>query len=72
MKDELGEKIMEEFAALRLKAYSYLADDNNENKKAKNKKSVIKRKIRFEDYKHCLEATQYENRISQLEKNKKL
>ena len=30
MKGELGEKITEEFAALRVKAYSYLTDNNDE------------------------------------------
>ena len=30
---------MAEFAALRLKVYSYLADDNEENKKGKGKKN---------------------------------
>ena len=29
----------------------------------------IKRKLKFEDYKHFLEATQFENKINQLEKN---
>ena len=36
MKDELGGKIMEEFAAWRAKTYSYLIDNNNEGKKARN------------------------------------
>ena len=40
MKDELCGKIMTEFAALRLKTYSYLTDDNDENKKSKGTKSV--------------------------------
>ena len=31
---------------------------------------VIKRKLKFEDYKQRLEATQLENKINQLEKNK--
>ena len=31
---------------------------------------VIKRKIKFGNYKNSLEATQLENKISQLEKNK--
>ena len=71
MKDELGGKIMVEFAALRPKRYSYLRDDNDENKKAKGtKKCVVKRKLKFEDYNHCLEATQLENKINQLEKTK--
>ena len=34
MKDELGEKIMKEFLAIRPKTYSYLADDGNNDKKA--------------------------------------
>ena len=43
MQDELGGKIMTEFAALRLKTYSYLIDDGNSDKKAKGtKKCVIK------------------------------
>ena len=31
---------------------------------------VIERKIKFENYKKCLEATQPENKINYLEKNK--
>ena len=31
---------------------------------------VIKRKLKFENYKNSLEATQLENKISHLEKNK--
>ena len=39
-------------------------------KKAKEiKKYAIKRKLKFENYKHCLEATQLENKINHLEKN---
>ena len=38
MKDELGEKIMTEFVALRPKIYSYLPDDGNSDKKAKGTK----------------------------------
>ena len=42
-----------------------------EDKKAKGtKKCVIKRKLIFEDFKNCLEATQIENKINHLEKNK--
>ena len=40
-------------------------------KKEKNtKKCVIRGKIRFEDYKNCLEATHIENKINYLEKRK--
>ena len=60
---------MTECAALRQKTYSYLTNDNNETKKSENtKKFIIKWQLKFENYKHCLEATQLENKISQLEK----
>ena len=55
MKDELGGKIMTEFVALRPKTYSYLTDDCKEDKKTKGtKKYVIKRRLKFNDYKDCL------------------
>ena len=55
MKDELGGKIITEFATLRPKTYSFLNDDGKEDKKAKGtKKYVIKKMIKFNDYKKCL------------------
>ena len=55
MKDELGGKIMTEFAAFRPKAYSCLMDDGNSGKKAKEaKECVIKRMLKLNDYKDCL------------------
>ena len=55
MKDELGGKIITEFVTLRPKTYLYLTDDGKEDKKAKGrKKCVIKRMIKFNDYKNCL------------------
>ena len=55
MKDKLGGKVMREFAALRPKTYSYLIDDGKNDKKAKGtKKCVIKRILKFNDYKNCL------------------
>ena len=46
---------MIEFVALRPKTYSYLTYDNNNVKKAKEtKKSVIKRILKFHDYKEYL------------------
>ena len=52
MKDELGGKIITEFVTLRPKTYSYLTEDCKEDKKAKGtKKCVIKRMIKFNDYK---------------------
>ena len=55
MKDELEGKIITEFVALRPKTYSCLTDDCKEDKKVKGtKKYVIKRMIKFDDYKNCL------------------
>ena len=69
MQDELGGKIIIKFVGLRAKTYSYLIDDSNEDKKAKcTKKCIIKRKLKFGNYKNCLEATQLENKINYLEK----
>ena len=61
---------MKEFVGLRAKAYSYLIDGGSEDKKAEGtKKCVMKRKVKFEDYKNFLEANQLENKINYLEKN---
>ena len=55
MKDGLGGKIITEFVTLRPKTYSFLTDDGKEDKKAKGtKKCVIKKMIKFNDYKKCL------------------
>ena len=55
MKDELGGEIITKFIALRPKTYSYLTDNDKIDKKAKGtKKCVIKKMIKFNDYKKCL------------------
>ena len=55
MKDELGGGIITEFVTLRSKTYSYITDEFIEMKKAKGtKKCVIKKMLKFEDYKNCL------------------
>ena len=52
MKDELGGKIITEFVTLRPKTCSFLTDDGKEDKKAKGtKKWIIKKMIKFNDYK---------------------
>ena len=54
-KDQLGGKIMKDFCALRAKIYTYLMDDDSENKKAKEiKKCVVKRRVMFGNYKDSL------------------
>ena len=55
MKNELGGKIITEFVTLRPKTYSFLFDDGKEDKNAiGTKKCVIKKTIKFNDYKKCL------------------
>ena len=62
---------MTKCSGLRAKAFSYLIDDGSEDKKVKDKKRcVIKRKLKFENYRNCSEATQLENKINHLEKTK--
>ena len=52
--EELG-GIMTEVPTLRPKAYSYLTDNTDGNKKAKRtKKCITKEKLKFEDYEYCL------------------
>ena len=54
MKDELGGEIITEFIALRPKTRSYLTDNDKIDKKAKRtKKCVIKKMIKFDDYKNA-------------------
>ena len=64
MADELSGNIMKKIVRLRAKSYSYLKDDGSEDKRTKALKSVIKRKLKFENYKNCLEATKRENKIN--------
>ena len=46
IKDELSGQIMKEFVGLRFKIYSYLKDNNNEDKKSKrHKKRGHKKKL---------------------------
>ena len=55
MKAELGGRVITEIVALKPKTYPYLTDDCKEDEKAKGtKKCVIKRMIKFDDYKNCL------------------
>ena len=66
MKGELGGKIMKE---LRVKTYSYLTDNKDEDKKAKaTKKCVVKRKFAFKHYDNYLKPTELENKINLLQK----
>ena len=44
-KEKLGEKIMNKIFGLRTKTYSYLKDNNDEDKKAKVKKSVSQKEL---------------------------
>ena len=68
MKDELNGKIMKKFFELRAKT-CYLIQDGTEDKKAEDiNKCVIKRKLKFEIYKNCLDATELDNKVNYLKK----
>ena len=72
MNDELGGNIMTEFSASGPKTYSYLTDDFKEDKKAKGtKKCVIKRRLKFNDYKDCLLNNQIVLKSQQRFKNER-
>ena len=69
MKDKLGGKIITKFVGLRSKTYSYLKDNNDEGKKTKGAKGcVVKRKLKFKDYKNWLKSSQIINTVNCLEK----
>ena len=54
-KDEAGGEIIEEFVGLKAKLYSYKMLEGREEKKCKGvKKPVVKKSIKFDDYKECL------------------
>ena len=62
---------MTKFVRLKAKTYSYLIDDGSEDKKAKGTKMcVMEGKIKLENHKNCLEATQLENKIKYIKKIK--
>ena len=50
-KDELGGKIMLELVRLRPQYYSYIIDDDSEDKAKNTEKSMIKRKLKFDNCK---------------------
>ena len=54
MKNEVGGKIITTFIAIRPKRNSCLTDDDKNVKKLKEKKCVMKRILKFNDYKNCL------------------
>ena len=64
MKDESCRKTITTFVGLRSKTYGYLIDDGNEDKKAIATKKCVIKKLKFENYKNCLEETQLENKIN--------
>ena len=61
---------MTKLVGLRVKTDSYLIEDGSEDKKSKDTKNCVIKKIRSQNYKNCSEATQLENKINNLEKNK--
>ena len=70
MKDELGGKMIIKFVGLRAKTYNYFINEVGEDKKAKGTKTcVIKKQLKFKNYKNYVEAAQLENNINHQEKS---
>ena len=67
MKDELGKKIRNEFVGLKANTYSFLLDDDIDDKTSKSTKKCVK-KNKFEDHKTCLEAPQLDIDVDCLKK----
>ena len=68
-KDEVGDKVIDEFVGLRAKLYSYKMSVGEESQKCKRvKKSVVKKSIAHEDYKKMFV---YGKRTMEDEYNKK-
>ena len=44
--------------------------ESKKQKSKRHRKYVIKQKLKFENYKNCLEAMHLENDVTQLDKNK--
>ena len=70
MKDTLGGKIMKKLVELKANTYSYLIDEGSEDKRGKGTEKCVIKKTKFENFKNCLEATQIDNKIKNLQKNK--
>ena len=49
---------MARFVGLKAKSFSYLIGDGSEDKKAKDTKYCVIKKLKFENYTNCLEATE--------------
>ena len=50
MKDELGIKIITKFVGVRAKTYSYLIDEDSEDKSKRPKKVCHKKNLKIENY----------------------
>ena len=61
---------MKEFVGLKAKTYSYLKDNNDEDKKAKDTKKCVIRTLKSQDHKNFLEAYQIERIMNYLRKKK--
>ena len=58
-----------DFVAMGPKAYTYLLDDSDKNKKAASTKNCrIKQNLKFHNFKNYLKTSQLENEITRLEK----
>ena len=65
-KNKLSGQIMIEFVGLRAKTYSYLIDDDSEEKKGKGTKKCVIKKTNFENDKSFLDAAHFDNKMEKM------
>ena len=69
---DIPEDVKDKIYWIKRKTYSYLIDDGSKDKKSKGtKKCIIKGRLKFENYKNCLEAILLKSKINNLEKKMK-
>ena len=66
----MSHKIVTKFVGLRAKAYSFLIDDSDKDKKTKGTTKCVMKNPEFENYKNCVEAAQLDNNVKNPEKRK--
>ena len=64
MKNEVGDSEMTEVVSIKAKQYAYLTKEGKCGKRCKGvRASVVKKDIKFEDYKNCV----YQNKTLKVE-----
>lgn len=59
IKDKLGGEEMKKYVGLPPKTYSWIKENDEEEKRQKEPKNEIKQKIKFDDYKTCFKKMKF-------------